>query len=63
MQTIDNIEFHNVAELAKYSGVNGLALHRYPGEVIKALSPLGHHAAACANGVELRFVTGSDLVC
>jgi hypothetical protein len=62
MQTKDNIEFHNVAELAEYSGVNGLALHRYPRDVIKAMSPLGHHAAACADGVELRFVTGSDWI-
>jgi lysophospholipase L1-like esterase len=62
MQLKDNVEFHNVAELVAYPGVMGLALHRYPKDVIPALTPLGHHAAACADGVELRFVTGANWI-
>ena len=51
----DNIEFHNVAELVPWEHPSGLALYRYPREVRRHLSTLGHHAAACSDGVELRF--------
>ncbi len=56
----DSIEFHNVAELMKYPGMTGLALHRYPECAIRCLTTLGHHAAACSDGVELRFVSGAE---
>ena len=58
----DKIEFHNVAELVPCPHPNGLALYRYPREVIAHLTPLGHHAAACSDGVEMRFVTANDWV-
>lgn len=58
----DNIEFHNAAELVPCLHPNGVALYRYPTEVVAHLTTLGHHAAACSDGVELRFVSGDDWV-
>lgn len=55
MQIKDNIEFHNVAELVPGPRADGLALYRYHREVISHLTPLGRLAAACSDGVELRF--------
>lgn len=52
----DGITFHNVGELVPVSHPAGLALYRYPREVRSHLSTLGHHAAACSDGVELRLV-------
>ncbi len=62
MQIRDQIEFHNVGELAPVAHPNGLALYRYSGEAISHLSTLGQHAGACSDGVELRFVTGANWV-
>ncbi len=62
MQIHDQIEFHNVAELVPMAHPAGLALYRYSREAISHLSPLGHQAGACADGVELRFVTGTSWV-
>ena len=55
----DQIEFHNVGELVTVPGANGLALYRYPRDVIDALTPLCHHVAAASSGVELRFVSAT----
>ncbi len=57
-----DIEFHNAAELVPVSHPAGKALYRYPQTTIEALSSLGHHAAACSDGVELRFVTAAHWV-
>ncbi len=62
MQVRDQIEFHNVAEFVPVSHPHGVALSRYDGETRAYLSALGRHAAACSDGVELRFVTGSSWV-
>jgi hypothetical protein len=53
----DQIEFHNVGELVNVPGANGIALYRYPRDVIDCVTPLGHHTAAASSGVELRFVS------
>jgi hypothetical protein len=62
MITENGIEFHNVAELVPFDHPRGKALYRYPRETIEVLSTLGHHAAACSDGVELRFVTGAHWI-
>jgi lysophospholipase L1-like esterase len=58
----DGVEFHNVAELVPCEHPQGIELHRYPRDVASVLSTLGHHAAACSDGVELRFVTAPSWV-
>ncbi|MEI6971811.1 MAG: GDSL-type esterase/lipase family protein [bacterium] len=62
MHIHDQIEFHNTAELVPLAHPAGLALYRYSRAAIEHLSVLGQHAAACSDGVELRFVTGSSWV-
>lgn len=62
MQIRDQIEFHNVAELVPMAHPDGLALYRYSRDSISYLSTLGQHAAACSDGVELRFVSGNSWV-
>lgn len=58
----DQIEFHNVAELATVPGANGLAMYRYPSDLFPALTPQGNHMAATSTGVELRFVSAPSLL-
>ena len=56
-----DLEFHNVAELRRVEGINGLKLERFPKEVQNTLGDDTHHRgrffAERAIGCEIRFVT------
>ncbi|RTE10633.1 SGNH/GDSL hydrolase family protein [Paenibacillus whitsoniae] len=54
---LDQVYFHNVAELEERAFLPGLRLQRFPKEVREALTAKGRTAAVESSGCELRFVT------
>jgi hypothetical protein len=54
---LDNVAFHNVAELESRTYLSGLKLQRFPKQVRESLTEKGRTKAAESSGCEIRFVT------
>ncbi|MGO4499340.1 SGNH/GDSL hydrolase family protein [Paenibacillus sp. 2RAB27] len=54
---LENVVFHNVAELESRAYLPGLRLQRFPKQVRESLTEKGRTKAAESSGCEIRFVT------
>ncbi|MGG1518848.1 SGNH/GDSL hydrolase family protein [Paenibacillus oryzisoli] len=58
---LDQVYFHNVAEIEERALLPGRRLQRFPREVREALTDKGRTKAAESSGCELRFVTDANV--